>query len=135
MRLDRPRASRSVRSRPGHERISIAACRRAGARRIGRPRGRIDVDSLAAGWIVWPVGPRHARSSPISGALAGLTKTAGCEWPAVNCKAIDLDAAFDVPEGAARLIVEEFLKRGPNEVGLSRQGRVVIELEAIAATR
>ena len=54
-----------------------------------------------------------ATASPISGALAGLAKTAGREWPAVNCKAIDLDAAFDVPEGAARLIVEELLKRGP----------------------
>ncbi len=71
-----------------------------------------------------------APSGPISGALAGLAKTAGCEWRDVNCKAIDLDAAFDVPEGAARLIVEEFLKRGPNEVGISRHGRVVIDLEA-----
>ena len=40
-----------------------------------------------------------APASPISGALAGLAKTAGCEWRGVNCKAIDLDAAFDVPEG------------------------------------
>jgi malonyl CoA-acyl carrier protein transacylase/NAD(P)-dependent dehydrogenase (short-subunit alcohol dehydrogenase family) len=71
-----------------------------------------------------------AAVNAISGALAGLAKTAGCEWRSVNCKAIDLDAAFDVPEGAARLIVEEFLKRGPNEVGLSRQGRTVIGLDA-----
>ena len=71
-----------------------------------------------------------AAVSPISGALAGLAKTAGREWQAVHCKAIDLDAAFDVPEGAARLIVEELFKRGPDEVGLSRQGRSVIELEA-----
>ena len=28
------------------------------------------------------------------------------------------------------MIVEEFLKRGPNEVGISRQGRTLIELEA-----
>ncbi len=69
-------------------------------------------------------------ASPISGALAGLAKTAGREWPAVHCKAIDLDAAFDVPEGAARLVVEELLKRGPDEVGLNRQGRTVIELES-----
>ena len=47
--------------------------------------------------------------SPISGALAGLAKTAGREWKAVNCKAIDVDAAFDVPDGAARVIVEELL--------------------------
>ncbi len=68
--------------------------------------------------------------SPISGALAGLAKTAAREWPSVNCKAMDVDAAFDVPEGAARVIVEEFLKIGPHEVGLSRQGRTVIMLEA-----
>ena len=67
-------------------------------------------------------------ASPVSGALAGLAKTAACEWPSVNCKAMDVDAAFDVPEGAARMIVEEFLKRGPLEVGLSRQGRIVVEL-------
>ena len=72
-----------------------------------------------------------AKISPVSGAYAGLAKTAAREWPAVNCKAIDLDAAFDVPDGAARLIVEELHKRGPLEVGLSRQGRMAIELEEL----
>ena len=67
--------------------------------------------------------------SPISGALAGLAKTAGQEWKAVNCKAIDIDAAFDVPEGAARVIVDELHKRGPDEIGLTRQGRNRITLE------
>ena len=67
-------------------------------------------------------------SSPISGASAGLAKTAACEWPAVDCKAMDVDAAFDVPDGAARVIVEE-LKTRSAEVGLSRQGRMVVELE------
>ena len=76
------------------------------------------------------LGGLAATVSPISGALAGLAKTAGREWKAVNCKAIDVDAAFDVPEGAARVIVEELHKRGPDEVGLTRQGRTVIELEA-----
>ena len=71
-----------------------------------------------------------SRSCPVSGALAGLAKTALCEWPLVNCKAIDVDAAFDAPDGASRVIVEEFFKRGPSEVGLSRQGRTIIELEA-----
>jgi acyl transferase domain-containing protein/NAD(P)-dependent dehydrogenase (short-subunit alcohol dehydrogenase family) len=70
--------------------------------------------------------------SPISGALAGLAKTAGREWKAVNCKAIDVDAAFDVPEGAARVIVDELHKRGPDEIGLTRQGRTIIELESTA---
>jgi acyl transferase domain-containing protein/NAD(P)-dependent dehydrogenase (short-subunit alcohol dehydrogenase family) len=70
-----------------------------------------------------------ANVSPISGALAALAKTAGREWKAVNCKAIDVDAAFDVPEGAARVIVDELHKRGPDEIGLTRQCRTVVELE------
>ena len=70
--------------------------------------------------------------SPVSGALAGLAKTAGREWQSVNCKAIDVDAAFDVPDGAARVIVDELHRRGPDEIGLTRQGRTIVELEANA---
>jgi NAD(P)-dependent dehydrogenase (short-subunit alcohol dehydrogenase family)/acyl carrier protein len=70
-----------------------------------------------------------ANVSPISGALAALAKTAGREWKDVNCKAIDVDAAFDVPEGVARVIVDELHKCGPDEIGLTRQGRTKIELQ------
>ena len=55
---------------------------------------------------------------PTSGALAGMVKTAGQEWPGVDCKAVDLDPGFDSPESAADMIVEELLKRGPAEVGM-----------------
>jgi acyl transferase domain-containing protein/NADP-dependent 3-hydroxy acid dehydrogenase YdfG len=65
------------------------------------------------------------------GALAGMAKTARREWPKVTCKAIDLDTAFDSPAEAAGLIVDEVLRSGPNEIGLSRRGRVAIELEAV----
>ena len=76
-------------------------------------------------WTGWPFG----AVSPISGGLAGLAKTAAREWQGVNCKAIDVDAAFDADDGAARVIVDELHKRGPDEVGISRQGRIKVELE------
>ena len=65
---------------------------------------------------------------PTSGALAGLAKTAGQEWPGVHCKAVDLDAAFESSGQAAAGIVDELLTSGPAEVGLGARGRVVIEL-------
>jgi acyl transferase domain-containing protein/NAD(P)-dependent dehydrogenase (short-subunit alcohol dehydrogenase family)/acyl carrier protein len=67
-----------------------------------------------------------------SGALAGLAKTAAHEWPGVHCKAIDLDETNVAPDEAARWIVEEMLLRGPSEVGLSRRGRMVLELRPAA---
>jgi acyl transferase domain-containing protein/NADP-dependent 3-hydroxy acid dehydrogenase YdfG len=66
-----------------------------------------------------------------TGALAGMAKTAAQEWPGVHCKALDLDVAFDSPADAAGLIVGELLERGPAEVGLSRRGRTVVELEPV----
>ena len=95
--------------------------------RSGLRRGGLG-DGVAAGWIVrrqraW------RRMQPAAGALAGIAKTAGQEWANVHCKAIDLDHDFDVPEAAAHLIVDEMLRHGPCEVGLSRQGRIVLTLE------
>jgi acyl transferase domain-containing protein/NAD(P)-dependent dehydrogenase (short-subunit alcohol dehydrogenase family) len=63
-----------------------------------------------------------------SGALAGLAKTAGHEWPGVHCKAIDLDHTNVTHDEAACWIVDEMLARGPSEVGLSRRGRIVLDL-------
>jgi len=71
-------------------------------------------------------------ASPTTGGLAGLAKTAGHEWPGVHCKAVDLDSGFESPEQAGRSIVLELLKRGPAEVGLSRNGRTVFELGPVA---
>jgi acyl transferase domain-containing protein/NAD(P)-dependent dehydrogenase (short-subunit alcohol dehydrogenase family) len=65
---------------------------------------------------------------PASGALAGLAKTAGQEWPGVHCKAVDLDTAFGSSVQAAAGIVDEFLTGGPAEVGLGARGRSAIEL-------
>jgi acyl transferase domain-containing protein/NADP-dependent 3-hydroxy acid dehydrogenase YdfG len=68
---------------------------------------------------------------PASGALAGMAKTAAHEWPGVACKAVDLDPAFDSPEQAAGMIVEELLWRGPAEVGVKHDRRIMIGLEPI----
>jgi acyl transferase domain-containing protein/NAD(P)-dependent dehydrogenase (short-subunit alcohol dehydrogenase family) len=73
-----------------------------------------------------------SASNPIAGSLAGVAKTAGHEWPAVHCKAIDLDAGWNGLELAAAHIVDELYRRGPSEVGLSARGRTAITLEPLA---
>ena len=70
---------------------------------------------------------------PSSGALAGLLKTARQEWPEVHCKAVDLDAAYKTLESAAERIVEELLRRGPAEVGLTESATTQVELVALPA--
>ncbi len=92
-------------------------------------------DGVAAGWIVRRQRACARKCSPASGALAGIAKTAGQEWANVHCKAIDLDHAFDSPETAAGLIVDEMLRRGPAEVGLTQQGRTVLKLEPLPEAR
>src|SRR5207253_2717091 len=64
---------------------------------------------------------------PTAGALAGLAKTAGWEWPEVACKAIDLEPELDAV-AAAVTIADELFQAGPGEVGIGRQGRVALEL-------
>ena len=66
-------------------------------------------------------------NQPLSGGLAGLAKTADREWPEVAAKAIDLAADLEVST-AADAIVEEALRIGPAEVGVSREGRIGLEL-------
>src|SRR5262249_47252122 len=64
---------------------------------------------------------------PALGALAGISKTAGREWPRVACKAIDLGDGGLSPDRAAAAIIEELRTRGPSEVGLAREGRIAVE--------
>jgi acyl transferase domain-containing protein/NAD(P)-dependent dehydrogenase (short-subunit alcohol dehydrogenase family)/acyl carrier protein len=64
----------------------------------------------------------------VSGGLAGLAKTAAHEWPEVQCKALDLDAAFADPDEAALAVVEEALLVGPREVGIRTDGRTTLRL-------
>jgi acyl transferase domain-containing protein len=63
------------------------------------------------------------KRDPVDGGLAGLAKTAGWEWPEVQCKAIDLGNDWADADQAAEAIIEELLLAGPTEVGLSRSGR------------
>src|SRR5208282_5974650 len=72
---------------------------------------------------------------PTSGALAGLLKTARQEWPEVHCKAVDLDAAYQTLESASERIIEEMLRRGPAEVGLTESATYQVELVALPAAQ
>ncbi|MBW2997028.1 SDR family NAD(P)-dependent oxidoreductase, partial [Candidatus Woesearchaeota archaeon] len=67
-----------------------------------------------------------ADSEPLTGGLAGLSKTASHEWPEVNCKAIDIAPDYDASDD----IINEIFLKGPEEVGISKQGRVSIELSS-----
>jgi hypothetical protein len=68
-----------------------------------------------------------AGRDPFDGGLAGLAKTAGHEWPEVQCKAIDLADDFRDAEEAAAAIVTEMFFAGPAEVGLARGQRRTLE--------
>jgi len=68
--------------------------------------------------------------NPITGGLAGIVKTAGWEWPEVACKALDISSDFDDKALLAAEIVDEALKKGPVEVGLSAARRTMLRLDA-----
>lgn len=61
-------------------------------------------------------------ADPLSGGLSGLTKSAAREWPEVACKAIDISAGWASLNEAAVQVVDQLLRKGPVEVGLSPQG-------------
>jgi len=67
----------------------------------------------------------------LSGGLAGMTKTAAHEWPEVQCKALDLAADWGVADDAVLELVEEILRSGPIEVGLSPRGKVNLTLTEV----
>jgi len=69
---------------------------------------------------------------PLSGGLAGLSKTAAREWPLVACKAIDL-GDFPDTAAAAGAVALELLRRGPLEVGLTHAGRHGLHLALLPA--
>ncbi len=70
--------------------------------------------------------------NPISGGLAGMSKTASHEWPEVLCKAIDLADDYNSPEDAAKAIANEVILPSPTEVGLSKDGSLTLELASHA---
>jgi len=74
-------------------------------------------------------GDLNPQISPVSGGLAGLSKTAGQEWQEVHSKAIDLAADYDDIDSAAAAIIEEMFSSGPVEVGISADGRKMLQLQ------
>ena len=66
--------------------------------------------------------------NPISGGLAGLSKTTGHELPGVNCKAVDIDPAME-PEKASAMIIDEIFINRPVEVGISQKGKITLVSE------
>ncbi len=64
---------------------------------------------------------------PLSGGLAGLAKTAACEWPEVSCKAIDL-GGFSSGIMEADAVAGELFTPGPVEVGVTPGGRIALRL-------
>ncbi len=84
------------------------------------------------------LGTTESINDPLSGGLAGLSKTAALEWPTIDCKALDLAMGMEILPTATAL-VDEIFKTGPVEVGISTQGLHSLELvsepldEAVAA--
>lgn len=76
---------------------------------------------------------RTSIGDPLSGALAGLAKTAAREWPAVNAKAIDLPLEMDV-DRVARMVMDEAFLSGPVEVALAGDRLETILLEEDSAS-
>jgi NAD(P)-dependent dehydrogenase (short-subunit alcohol dehydrogenase family) len=62
---------------------------------------------------------------PVDAGLAGLTKTAGHEWPEVRCKAIDVAPRMGA-HAAAVAVANELFLAGPAEVGIGPDGRCAL---------
>jgi acyl carrier protein/NAD(P)-dependent dehydrogenase (short-subunit alcohol dehydrogenase family) len=75
------------------------------------------------------LGTGKAINDPLSGGLAGMSKTAALEWPTIHCKALDLAMGMEISPTAIA-IVDEIFKLSPVEVGISTQGLHALELVA-----
>ncbi|RIK83407.1 MAG: beta-ketoacyl synthase [Planctomycetota bacterium] len=103
-----------------------------GLRKTGRTSAAVlaTVSHLGGGFAI----DGAVGDEPITGALAGLVKTAGLEWPEVHAKAIDVEDTLDV-ETLARRIADELLVAGPIEVGIAGEGPLCVELVGEAPGR
>ena len=72
-------------------------------------------------------------ADPLSGGLAGLSKSAAHEWPEVACKAIDL-GGFSSGIQEAGVVIAELFTPGPVEVGLTPAGRCELRLTPLPAS-
>ncbi len=70
--------------------------------------------------------------------IAGLAKTAACEWPEADLRVIDLEIGARSPEAAAEALFDELVRGGlERELGLCADGRrltLVTDLEAADET-
>ncbi len=73
------------------------------------------------------LGTVETVNDALSGGLAGLSKTAALEWPAIHCKALDLAMGMEIVP-TATTIVDEIFQLSPVEVGISTQGLHALEL-------
>jgi NAD(P)-dependent dehydrogenase (short-subunit alcohol dehydrogenase family) len=62
-------------------------------------------------------------ANPMQGALAGLAKTAGAEWPEVVCHAVDIAPRWTSLRAISKALIREVLNRGPVEIGLTETSR------------
>ncbi|MBI3296868.1 MAG: SDR family NAD(P)-dependent oxidoreductase [Elusimicrobia bacterium] len=76
------------------------------------------------------LGSLAPQADPLSGALAGLAKTARLEWPELRCKAIDADRAWTDADALAGELAAELNLSGPAEIGLAADGRRVLDTVA-----
>jgi len=65
--------------------------------------------------------PESLLHDPISGGLAGLSKTAAHEWKDITCRALDIDPLLPEQE-QINAVVQELEHAGPQEIGISRCG-------------
>jgi len=72
--------------------------------------------------------PGSPLQDPISGGLAGLSKTAAHEWSDIICRALDLDPLMPLEEQVEQ-VVYELSHGGPTEVAISSTGITTPRLE------
>ncbi len=72
-----------------------------------------------------------AQNNPVSGGLAGLTKTAAIEWQDVTCKALDLDPTWNNISAMAERIISMLFGELPFdeiEIGLDKENTYTLSL-------
>lgn len=105
------------RARVGGEVKSLAALLRLAASDLKDAAARGNAFVLAA--------TADAASNPHRGAIAGLLKCLAWEWPAVRCRAVDLDPA-DAATQVRRILSELAAPPGPDVASAWRGGRRVV---------
>jgi len=73
-------------------------------------------------------GLRGGDFDPVQGGLAGLVKTAACEWPEVVCRALDVDRAWENSDEIADAVMAAICVEGPIEIGLGAGARSTLRL-------